>query len=168
MPWFPDEGSSAGTIAPLCFVAWDYGHGRPFSTSPDRTAGRCGVCTRDGKILSAWRDKKLKGLFVGATGSAGNASTRLEAFATARGVLSYGSIAEVETLFAAQLQEMDRKKREEMLHQIQKIVHERVMFAPIWENGFIRAVGPRVDEAALSLIPAFPYSAPLEDLRLKK
>src|SRR5467141_1090104 len=43
-------------------------------------------------FLSAWRDKKLRNLFVGATGSAGNASTRLESLATARGVLSYGSI----------------------------------------------------------------------------
>ena len=30
-------------------------------------------------FLSAWRDKKLRGVFVGATGSAGNASTRIEA-----------------------------------------------------------------------------------------
>jgi len=119
-------------------------------------------------LLSAWRDKKVRGLFVGATGSAGNASTRLESLATARGVLSYGSIPEVETLFAAQLQEMDRKKREEMLHQIQKLVAERMMFAPIWENGFIRAFGPRMEEAGLTLIPAFPYSGPLEELRLKR
>jgi len=119
-------------------------------------------------LLSAWRDKKLKGLFVGATGSAGNASTRLESLATARGVLSYGSIPEVESLFQAQIQEMDRKKREDMLFQIQRIVHERMVFAPIWENGFIRAFGPRVEEAGLTLIPAFPYSGPLEDLRLKR
>src|SRR5262249_33284537 len=130
--------------------------------------GRRGRRGGRGGRLPAWGDKKLKGLFVGATGSAGNASTRLEAFATARGVLSYGSLPEVETLFAAQLQEMDRKKREETLHQIQKIVHERVMFAPIWENGFIRAFGPRREEAGMTLIPAFPYSGPLEELRLKR
>jgi len=41
------------------------------------------------------------------------------------------------------------------------------LFAPIWENGFIRAVGPRVEEPALTLIPSFPYSAPYEDVRLK-
>jgi hypothetical protein len=29
-------------------------------------------------------------------------------------------------------------------------------------------VGPRLEEAALTLIPAFPYAAPLEDIRLKK
>jgi ABC-type transport system substrate-binding protein len=119
-------------------------------------------------LLSAWREKKIKGLFVGATGSAGNASTRLESLATAKGVLSYGSIPEVESLFQAQIQEMDRKKREEMLHQIQRLVQERMVFAPIWENGFIRAYGPRVEEAGLTLIPAFPYSGPLEDLRLKR
>jgi hypothetical protein len=34
-----------------------------------------------------------------------------------------------------QLQEMDRKKREEMLHQIQRVLADRVVFAPIRENG---------------------------------
>lgn len=47
------------------------------------------------------------------------------------------------------------------------ILHEKRIFAPIWENGFIRGVGPRVEEPALSLVPAFPYSAPYEDVRLK-
>ena len=62
---------------------------------------------------------------------------------------------------------MDRKKREDMLHQIQRVVQERALFAPVWENGFIRAHGPRMEEAALSLIPAFPYAGPLEELRVK-
>jgi peptide/nickel transport system substrate-binding protein len=119
-------------------------------------------------LLSAWREKKLRGLFVGASGSAGNASTRIEPFATTKGVSSYGTLPEVEALFQRQLQELDRKKREDMLHQIQRLLAERVVFAPIWENGFIRAYGPRVEEAGLTLIPAFPYSGPLEDVRLKK
>jgi len=119
-------------------------------------------------FLSAWKDKKLRGVFVGATGSAGNASTRIEAFATAKGLYSYGSIPEVETLFAKQIQEMDRKKREDMLHQIQRVLADRMYVAPIWENGFIRAYGPRMEEAGLQLIQSFPYAAPLEDVRLKK
>ena len=119
-------------------------------------------------FLSAWRDKKLRGVFVGATGSAGNASTRIEAFATTRGLYSYGSIPEVETLFAKQIQEMDRRKREDMLHQVQRVIADRVMFAGIWENGFIRAFGPRMEEAGLNLIQSFPYAGPLEDLKLKK
>ena len=39
---------------------------------------------------------------------------------------------------------------------------------PIWENGFIRGVGPRVEEPGLTLIPSYPYSAPYEDIRLKR
>jgi len=45
---------------------------------------------------------------------------------------------------------------------------ERVAFAPIWENGFIRGVGPRVEEPGLTLIPSSPYSARYEDVRLKR
>jgi peptide/nickel transport system substrate-binding protein len=119
-------------------------------------------------FLSAYRDKKLKGVFVGATGSAGNASTRLESLVTAKGTVTYGVVPEIDALFAKQLQEMDRKKREEMLHQIQQMVSDRVIFAPIWENGFIRASGPRMEEAGLLLIRSFPYSSPYEDLKLKK
>src|SRR6267378_4493576 len=119
-------------------------------------------------LLSAWRDHKLRGVFVGATGSAGNASTRIEPYATSKGTGAYGTLPAVDALFAKQLQEMDRKKREEMLHQIQRMLADRVVFAPIWENGFIRAFGPRVEESGLLLIPAFPYSGPLEDVRLKR
>jgi ABC-type transport system substrate-binding protein len=106
-------------------------------------------------------------VFVGANGAAGNASTRIEPLATARGVNSFGTTPEIEALFQKQLQEMDRKKREEILAQIQRLIADRVTFAPVWENGFIRAYGPRVEEPALTLIQSFPYSAPLEDVRLK-
>jgi ABC-type transport system substrate-binding protein len=54
------------------------------------------------------------------------------------------------------------------VHQIQRILHDKVIFAPIWENGFIRGVTARAEEPALTLIPAFPYAAPLEELRVKK
>ena len=119
-------------------------------------------------FLTAYREKKLKGVVMGPQGTAGNAATRIEAMATKSGLYAYGVLPEVEDLFLRQARELDRKKREELLHQAQKILHDKVVFAPIWENGFIRGVGPRVEEPGLSLIPAFPYSAPLEDLRLKK
>ena len=84
------------------------------------------------------------------------------------GLYAYGVIPEVEDLFQRQARELDRKKREEMLHQIQRILADRVVFAPIWENAFLNGVGPRVDEAALTLVTAFPYTAPFDDLRLKR
>ena len=119
-------------------------------------------------FLTAWGDKKLKGIVMGAQGTGGNAATRIESVATKGGIYAYGVLPEVQDLFERQARELDRKKREEMLHQIQRILHDRVVFAPIWENGFIRGVSARVEEPALTLIPAFPYVAPFEDLRGKK
>jgi peptide/nickel transport system substrate-binding protein len=118
-------------------------------------------------FLTTWREKKLHGIVLGAQGAGGNAATRIEGLATRGGMFAYGVLPEVEDLFQRQAREIDKKKREELLHQIQRILYDRVVFAPIWENGFIRGVGSRVEESALTLIPAFPYSAPLEDVRLK-
>ena len=119
-------------------------------------------------FLSSWGEKKLRGVVLGGTGAGGNAATRIELLATRGGRYAYGVVPEVEDLFDRQARELDRKKREELLHQIQRILHNRVVFAPIWENGFIRGVGPKVDEPGLTLIPAYPYSAPYEDVRLKQ
>ena len=118
--------------------------------------------------LTMWADKKMHGIVLAAQGAGGNAATRIEPMATKNGIYAYGVLPEVEDLFQRQARELDRKKREEMLHQIQRILYDRVIFAGIWENGFIRGVGPRAEEPALTLIPAFPYAAPFEDLRLKK
>ena len=41
------------------------------------------------------------------------------------------------------------------------------MHAPLWELGFLNAIGPRVEESGLGLIAYHPYSAPYEDLKLK-
>jgi peptide/nickel transport system substrate-binding protein len=119
-------------------------------------------------FLATWAEKKIRGIVMGAQGAGGNAATRIEGLATKEGRYAYGVLPEVEDLFQRQAKELDRKKREEMLHQIQKILSDKVVFVPIWENGFIRGVGPRVEEPALTLIPAFPYSAPYEEVRLKR
>ncbi len=118
-------------------------------------------------FLSSWRENKLKGVLFAGLGPAGNAATRLQLIAVPGGSYVSGVLPEVQDLYERQSREMDRRKREELLHQIQRLLYERAIFAPIWENGFIRGVGPRVEEPALGLIPSFPYSAPYEDLRLK-
>ena len=48
-----------------------------------------------------------------------------------------------------------------------QIVHDRAMFAPIYELAFLNGVGPRVGESGLGLIAGYAYSAPYEDLTLK-
>jgi peptide/nickel transport system substrate-binding protein len=119
-------------------------------------------------FLTAWREKKLHGVVLGAQGAGGNAATRIEGLATRNGVYASGVLPEVEDLFQLQARELDRKKREALLRQIQKILHDHRVYAPIWENAFIRGVGPRVEEPGLALIPAFPYTAPFEEVRLKR
>jgi len=119
-------------------------------------------------FLSSWRDKKLRGVLLAAQGAGGNAATRIEGVATKGGLYAAGVVPEVEDLFQRQARELDRKKREEMLHQIQRILADRVVFAPIWENAFLNAVSSRVDEGALTLVTAYPYTAPFDDLRLKR
>ena len=67
-----------------------------------------------------------------------------------------------------QSRELDRKKREAMLHQIQRLIADRVTHAPLMESAFLWAIGPRVEESGQSLIPGHAYSSPYEDLRLKR
>ena len=118
-------------------------------------------------FFTAWREGKLKGVVFGGLGPSGNAASRIQLLAVKGGAYTAGVVPEVQDLFERQSRELDRRKREELLHQIQRLLHDRSIFAPIWENGFIRGVGPRVAEPALALIPFHPYSAPYEDVRLK-
>jgi peptide/nickel transport system substrate-binding protein len=118
-------------------------------------------------FMSTWREKKIRGLHIGATGAAGNAAARVEPFFTKAGIYAYGTLPQIDDLFQQQAKETDRKKREALLHQIQKIVADQVLAAPIFQQGFLCAVGARVAESGAGLIQGFPYSAPGEDLKLK-
>jgi peptide/nickel transport system substrate-binding protein len=113
------------------------------------------------------RDKKFKNIIQTASGAAGNAATRLDAFVAAGGTFTYGSYPDIEGLVQEQAGEGDVKKREATLHRIQQMLQERAVFAPIWELAFLNGHGPRVAESGLTLVPGHPYSAPYEDVRLK-
>jgi peptide/nickel transport system substrate-binding protein len=97
----------------------------------------------------------------------GNAATRMSQYVPSDGTYAYGGWPDLDALYAQQARETDARKREALLHQIQRVAHDRVMFAPIWELAFLNGVGPRVDEAGLGLIEHHPYSSPYEDLKLK-
>jgi peptide/nickel transport system substrate-binding protein len=117
--------------------------------------------------LAALQTKKLRGVCVCITATYGNAASRMSEWVPQSGVYTYGGYPDVEALYRQQAIETDRKKREAMLHQIQQILHERVRFAPIWDYVWPSGVGPRVAEPALMLINPYPWSAPLEEVRLK-
>ncbi len=118
-------------------------------------------------FLSAWREHKIKGVVMGLGAPAGNAATRIEVYVTKNGIYATGVVPEIEDLYQRQGRELDRKKREAMLYQIQEIMHDRVMHVPIYELAFPWGIGPRVEEACVNHIKGFSYSAPYEDLKLK-
>jgi peptide/nickel transport system substrate-binding protein len=118
-------------------------------------------------FLTAWREKKLHGLFMTAVGASGNAATRAEAFMYSKGSYAYGGYPDLDELFERQASERDRTKREALLHRIQQLTIERVMFAPIMDLRGLIGVGPRLAEHTINSIPVHPFPA-FEDIRLKE
>jgi peptide/nickel transport system substrate-binding protein len=119
-------------------------------------------------FFSAWATKKLHGLCMCVLAPYGNAASRMAEWIPSSGAYAYGGYPDIDALYKQQSVELDRKKRETLLHQIQQLVRERVRLAPIWDYTWPSGVGPRVEEPALMLINPYPWSAPLEDVRLKK
>jgi peptide/nickel transport system substrate-binding protein len=160
------NGFDAGDVNPL----------PPFTTMGEalgNALGAVGIRTRvrtmeRATFMEAWRAKKIQGLIITATAALGNAASRIEAFVVSSSPYAYGGYPDIDDLFRTQAQERDRKKREAMLHQIQRLMHERVMHAPIFEPATLHGVGPRVEEPAIGLNPLLYFAAPYEDMRLKK
>ncbi|HWN56050.1 MAG TPA: ABC transporter substrate-binding protein [Methylomirabilota bacterium] len=120
-----------------------------------------------GAFMTSWREKKLHGVVLTVSGVSGNAATRLESFVTKNGAFAFGALPEVDDLFRRQAKEMDRKKREALLFQMQRILNEQTTQAPVYHLGFPTGLGPRVEDILAHAIPGF-YMSPYEDLKLKK
>jgi peptide/nickel transport system substrate-binding protein len=118
-------------------------------------------------FFKAFSAKQLRGVVHVFSGDFGNAATRLEAYVASGGAYAYGAHPDLDALFRQQAAELDRTKREGLLHRIQQLVHERAMFAPLWELAFLHGVGPRVDAPALGLLGRYGLSAPYEDVKLR-
>src|SRR6266566_9239898 len=117
-------------------------------------------------FYASWREKKLRGVFLTASGNSGNAASRVEAFMYSKGAYAYGGYPDLDDLFHQQGRERDPRKREALLHRIQQLSIERVMFAPVMDFRALMAVGPRVAEHAINLVPMTPFPS-YEDMRLK-
>src|SRR5262249_31841256 len=102
-------------------------------------------------FFEVWKAKKPAGLILAATAALGNAATRLEAFVITGATYAYGGYPDIDDMFVQQGRERDRKRREALLFQIQKLMHERVMHAPIFEPATLHGVGLRLEEPAVGL-----------------
>ena len=119
-------------------------------------------------FMDAWRSKKLGGIIAAASTAPGSAAVRLESFVISSAPYASGGYPDIDRLFAQQAGERDRAKREALLHEIQRLMHERVMYGPIFEPATLHGVGPRVAEPAIGLNTQLYFAAPYEDMRLKK
>jgi peptide/nickel transport system substrate-binding protein len=117
-------------------------------------------------FFRGYAEKNFKNLIQGQSGAFGNAATRLEAFVAKGATYAYGSYPDIDALFPEQAGELDHARRAATLQKIQQLVHERTIYAPLWQQAFLNGVGPRVKESGLGLIPTYTYSGPYEDLTL--
>jgi peptide/nickel transport system substrate-binding protein len=115
-------------------------------------------------FYAAWREKRLRDVCVTASGTSGNAATRVEAFISSKGAYAYGG--DIDALFQQQAVERDRTTREALLHRIQQLTVERVMCAPIFDFRALHGSGLRGAEHTINAIPLYPFPA-YEDIRLK-
>ncbi len=118
-------------------------------------------------FFKAVQEKRVKNVILIGSGALGNAATRLEAWVAPGGTYAYGSYPDIDELWRELAAAPDAKSRGVLLERVQRLVHDKAMFAPIWEFPSICGYGPRVAESGLGLIANFPFSAPYEDLRLK-
>jgi peptide/nickel transport system substrate-binding protein len=118
-------------------------------------------------FYAAWREKKLRGLFLVAAGNSGNAATRVAEFIYSKGSYAYGGYPDIDDLVVQQARERDPRKREALLHRIQQLTIDRVMFAPIMDYRTLRGVGPRVAEHRLDTQHLVPYPA-WEEMKMKQ
>jgi peptide/nickel transport system substrate-binding protein len=118
-------------------------------------------------FYAAWREKKLRGLFITGAGNSGNAASRVQEFIYSKGSYAYGGYPDIDDLFLQQARERDVRKREALLYRIQQLTIDRAMFAPIMDFRALMGVGPRVTEHTITWIHNSPFPS-YEDVRLKE
>jgi len=118
-------------------------------------------------FYAAWREKKLRGVFITGAGNSGNAASRVQEFMYSKGSYAYGGYPDIDDLFLQQARERDVKRREVLLHRIQQLTIDRAMFAPIMDFRALMGVGPRVTEHTITWIHNSPFPS-YEDMRLKE
>ncbi|PYN58035.1 MAG: hypothetical protein DMD94_02355 [Candidatus Rokuibacteriota bacterium] len=117
-------------------------------------------------FYAAWREKKLRGVFMTAVGNSGNAASRVAEFISSKGAYAYGGYPDIDDMFQQQAGERDVKKREALLHRIQQLTIDRAMFAPIMDLRALMGIGPRIADHTINLVPMTVWPS-YEDMRVK-
>src|SRR5438477_5687890 len=152
MPYDPPKAKQLLAEAgyPNGIDAGDFAPTPPFITTAEAATnylGAVGIRTKmrlmeRAAFLAAWREKKLRRLFMAAVGNSGDAGRRAGALIVRQGSSAYGGYPDLDDLFLQQARERDTAKREAMLHKIQQLTIARVMFARTMAYRTLRGVGP--------------------------
>jgi len=113
-----------------------------------------------------WKAKKFRGLYMTGAGAAGNAANRVETFIYSKGSYASGGYPDIDELYLQQARERDPKKREAMLHKIQQLTIDRMMFAPVYDFRALMGIGARVAKHTVGDVYLSPFPA-YEDIEVK-
>jgi len=117
-------------------------------------------------FYAEWQAHKFHGLYMTGSGNAGNAASRVEAFIQSKGAYASGGYPDIDELFRQQAVERNTKKREELLHKIQQLTIDRVMFAPVYDFRALMGVGPRITKHTIGDVYLDPFPS-YEDMEIK-
>ena len=117
-------------------------------------------------FYSAWQQHQLHGIYMVASGSSGNAASRIESFIQSKGAYANGGYPDIDQMFQEQATERDTKKRAEILDKIQQLTIDRVMFAPVMDLRALNGIGPRVTKHTITDVWMSPFPS-YEDMEIK-
>jgi peptide/nickel transport system substrate-binding protein len=116
---------------------------------------------------AAWRDRKLSGIYLLASGNSGNAASRVETFIHSKGAYSSGGYPDIDALFEQQAGEGDVAKRQALLERIQQMTIDRAMYAPIMDLRALIGIGPKVTKDTITEVWMSPFPS-YEDVEIKE
>ncbi len=106
---------------------------------------------------------QMTGLALDSTGAGGTAVTRLE---RAMDTMGKGRYPDIDALWEKQKTEVNEKKRTAMLHDIQRLMHEKMIFISLHHNSCPMAITLRVKDYCLQKAPGCWWPCPVEDITL--
>jgi ABC-type transport system substrate-binding protein len=80
---------------------------------------------------------------------------------------SYGNYPDVQVAWDKYQKAVKPKAQQELLGDIQRLIHERTQYIPLTATNVPTAFGPRVKGNPFKVQPHIWYTAPFEDIELK-
>jgi hypothetical protein len=117
---------------------------------------------------TAWRERKVRGLILTASGALGHAAPRLATCVISTAPDADGGYPDRDDRCRQPAVAHPPGRRQALRHQRPRLMPQRVMSAPIVEPAVLPGFGPRGEAPGAGLIPLFASCGPAEELRFKR